>query len=142
MGIELTPDEQLEVFGDADPTEHAAEAEQRWGDTDAWQESTRRTSSYGKQDWQRMRLEQEAVEQCFADALAAGLSAASDEARAAAAAHRAHISTWFYEVSPEMHRGLADMYVADERFAAHYDKRAAGLAAYVRDVIHANADRE
>jgi hypothetical protein len=34
------------------------------------------------------------------------------------------------------------MYVADERFAAHYDTRAAGLAAYVRDAIHANADRE
>jgi hypothetical protein len=33
------------------------------------------------------------------------------------------------------------MYVADERFAAHYDQRAPGLAAYVRDAILANAVR-
>ena len=38
MRINLTPEEMLEVFGDHDPTEHAAEAEERWGDTDAWNE--------------------------------------------------------------------------------------------------------
>jgi hypothetical protein len=31
------------------------------------------------------------------------------------------------------------MYVADERFAAHYDRRAAGLAQYVHDAVKANA---
>ncbi|MGI8652711.1 MAG: TipAS antibiotic-recognition domain-containing protein [Geodermatophilaceae bacterium] len=40
-----------------------------------------------------------------------------------------------------MHRNLGDMYVADERFTATYEKVAPGLAAYVRDAIHANADR-
>jgi hypothetical protein len=33
------------------------------------------------------------------------------------------------------------MYVADERFTAHYDDRAPGLAAYLRDAIVANAVR-
>jgi DNA-binding transcriptional MerR regulator len=141
MGIELRPDELLEVFGDDDPTVHAEEAERRWGDTDAWQESRRRTSSYDKNDWLRMRSEQEEVEQRFAAAQSAGLPPTSAEAMDVAAAHRAHLSTWFYEVSPEMHRGLADMYVADERFTAHYENVAPGLASYVRDAIHADADR-
>ena len=35
MGISLTPQEQFEVFG-ADYSEHVAEAEQRWGDTEAF----------------------------------------------------------------------------------------------------------
>nr|MBA2420841.1 TipAS antibiotic-recognition domain-containing protein [Thermoleophilaceae bacterium] len=39
------------------------------------------------------------------------------------------------------HRGLADMYVADERFSAHYERRADGLARYVHEAIHANAER-
>ena len=39
------------------------------------------------------------------------------------------------------HRGLADMYVADPRFTKTYEDIAPGLAAYVRDAIHANADR-
>jgi DNA-binding transcriptional MerR regulator len=142
MGIELPPEDLLEVFGDEDPRAHAEEAEERWGQTDAWQESHRRTSSYRKQDWQQMRAEQEAVQQRLADALRAGLPATSTEAMDAAAAHRAHISTWFYDVSPQMHRGLADMYVADERFTATYEKVEPGLAAYVREAIHANADRE
>ncbi len=40
-----------------------------------------------------------------------------------------------------MHRGLADMYLADPRFTKTYDDRAPGLAQYVHDAIHANADR-
>ena len=42
MGIDLTPEEQLEVFGGDWPGEqYAAEAEQRWGETDAWAQSKR-----------------------------------------------------------------------------------------------------
>src|SRR5262245_31499382 len=33
MGIPLTPEERFEVFGDFDPDAHAAEVEERWGDT-------------------------------------------------------------------------------------------------------------
>jgi hypothetical protein len=40
-----------------------------------------------------------------------------------------------------MHRNLGEMYVADPRFAKHYEDRAPGLATYVRDAIAANADR-
>jgi MerR family transcriptional regulator, thiopeptide resistance regulator len=39
-----------------------------------------------------------------------------------------------------MHRGLAEMYVADERFTRTYEREAEGLAAYFRDAIVANAD--
>jgi hypothetical protein len=39
-----------------------------------------------------------------------------------------------------MHRGLAEMYVADERFARSYEREAEGLAAYFHDAIVANAD--
>jgi len=40
-----------------------------------------------------------------------------------------------------VHRGLADLYVDDARFTAGYDSVEPGLARYVRDAIHANADR-
>jgi MerR family transcriptional regulator, thiopeptide resistance regulator len=58
-----------------------------------------------------------------------------------AEAARLHIHRRFYDLSPQMHRHLGDMYVADPRFTAHYDEQAPGLARYVRDAIHANADR-
>jgi DNA-binding transcriptional MerR regulator len=137
MGINLTPAELLEVFGDFDPVRHQAEAEERWGDTDAYQESTRRTTAYGKDEWLRIRAEAQAVSRAFADAQAAGWAPDSEQARAAAQQHRDHIDRWFYTLTPEMHRGLAEMYVSDPRFAAHFDSVAPGLAAYVRDAIRA-----
>ncbi len=59
----------------------------------------------------------------------------------AAEAHRLHIHERFYDLSHDFHRGLGDMYVADPRFTKTYDDLAPGLAAYVRDAIHANAER-
>lgn len=139
MGINLGPEDRLEVFGEHDPGQYADEARERWGQTDAYRESHRRTSGYTKEDWQRLGAESEAIEQELAECLALGLPADAPRARAAAERHRLHIDTWFYPCSSEMHVGLADMYVADPRFTAHYDDRAPGLAEYVRDAVYANA---
>jgi hypothetical protein len=130
-----------EVIRDVDPTEYDAEVQKRWGDTDAFRESRRRTASYTKEDWVRMKADQEEVETRLVGAMQSGLGPTSSEAMDAAEAHRANISRWFYDCDYAIHRGLADMYVADPRFTATYDNRAAGLAAFVHDAIHANADR-
>ncbi len=139
MGVNLNPDEMQEVFGDHDPTQYQEEAQERWGETDAYKESHRRTSKYTKEDWAKLSAESEAIESAFARALAAGLSPESAEAKQAAELHRRQIDTWFYPCSYEMQTGLAEMYVADARFTEHYDKRLPGLAAFVRDAIIANA---
>lgn len=144
MGINLTPDEMLEVFGEDYTDKHAeyaAEAEQRWGGTDAWDQSRRRTSRYTADDWKAAMAEQQAAAERLVAAMQAGLPADSDEAVDAAEAHRQQISRWFYDCSYEIHRGLGDMYVQDPRFTATYEDMAPGLATYVRDAIHANADR-
>ncbi len=143
MDIQRTPDEMLVVFG-ADHAEHhdayLDEAQQRWGDTDAWAQSRRRTTQYTRDDWSRIKVEGEAAVTAMAEAMRAGLAADSDDAMAAAEAHRRHIHEHFYDCSYDLQRNLADMYVADERFAKTYDDVEPGLAAYVRDAIHANAD--
>jgi DNA-binding transcriptional MerR regulator len=139
MGINLGPEERLEVFGEHDPAQYADEARERWGDTDAFRESHRRTSSYSKDDWQLLGEQSEQIEQELADCLAAGLPADDPRTKAAAEGHRLHIDRWFYPCSHEMQVGLADMYVDDPRFTAHYEDRAPGLAEYVRDAIYANA---
>jgi MerR family transcriptional regulator, thiopeptide resistance regulator len=141
MGISLTPEERFEVFGDSDPVEHAAEAESRWGETDAYKESRRRTSGYTKQDWLTIKAETDAIEASFVAAFKDGAEADGERAMDIAEEHRANISRWYYAVPVDLHRGLADMYIADPRFTTHYDDLAPGLAQYVHDAIHANADR-
>jgi len=140
MGIQLTPEERFEVFGDFRPEDYAEEAEQRWGDTEAYWQSQRRVATYTKEDWQRIKAEEEEVRANLAAAFAAGLTPDSEEAMAAAEAHRQHISRWFYECSYDTHRGLTGLYVNDERCRAHYDALASGLAQFIREAAHANAN--
>jgi len=141
MGINLDPRTMLEVFGDHDPSQHADEAKEHWGETDAYRESQRRASGYRKEDWLRMRDEVTAIEQRLAEAMADGVPADDPRAMDAAEAHRDHVRRWFYDCSHGMHVGLAEMYVADPRFTAYYEERAEGLAAYVAAAIRANAAR-
>ena len=141
MGINLEPDEMLEVFGDTDPTEHQEEAKQQWGESGAWAESQRRVSTYTKDDWKRMRAELAALMADLAAARAEGNLADSQRAMDLAEAHRAHLERWFYDCDYAMHRGLGDLYVNDPRFAANLAKFAPDLAGYLRDAIAANATR-
>ena len=141
MGINLTPEERLEVFGDFDPDQYSAEVEGRWGDTDAYRESAKRTARYTKADWERIKAQgQAAIEQVVA-AMNAGKPADSPEATDGAEAHRLQIDDAFYACSYELHVGLAEMYLADPRFTATYEKIAPGLAQYLHDAIKANAAR-
>lgn len=139
MGIELDPHEVREVFGDEDPGQWADEARERWGETDAYRQSQERTSAYTKLDWTRVKAEDEDVERRFAQAMAAGEPADGKTAHALAEEHRAHISR-YYDCSHAMQRRLADMYLADDRFRAHYERVAPGLTDYVARAVHSNAD--
>jgi DNA-binding transcriptional MerR regulator len=141
MGISLTPEERFELFGDGFSEEYAAEAEQRWGDTEAWAQSRRRTTAYTREDWIRIKEEGEAVERRFAEALRAGIPAGSADAMAVAEEHRQQICRNFYDCPPGMHAALGRMYVEDERFTAHYEDLAPGLAEYVSTAVQANAER-
>jgi MerR family transcriptional regulator, thiopeptide resistance regulator len=141
MGISLTPQEQFEVFGTDNLGEHAEEARQRWGDTDAWKQSQRRTASYAKDDWIQIKSEADENIREFAAALQAGEPAAGTLAMDLAEAHRQHLVRWFYDCEYNMHRGLAEMYIADPRYSASYDDIAPGFSQYVHDAILANADR-
>ncbi|MFJ6195379.1 MerR family transcriptional regulator [Micromonospora sp. NPDC092111] len=139
MEIRLTPEERFEVFGDFDPDAHAEEAERRWGGSEAYRESHRRAAGHSKDDWLRIRAEQEDWNRRFVAVLAAGASADSTAAMALAEEHRQLIVRWFYDCSYEIHTGLADMYLADPRFTAYYEAIALGMAAYLAEAIHANA---
>lgn len=139
MGIQLTPAEQREVFGENwTGDEYAGEAQDRWGDTDEWKQSQSRTASFTKEDWKRIKAETDSLEADFATALTSGIAADSDEAAVLAERHRASIEA-FYDCGYEMHVCLGEMYIADERFTKHYDDVAPGLAQYIRDAIVANA---
>ena len=99
---------------------------------------------YSPADFQRLRLilfYRAETDREFSAAMAAGGPASGPRAMAAAERHLRHISQWFYDCGYRAHCGLAEMYLADERFTRHCDALAAGLGRYVHDAIIANAGR-
>ncbi|MGW3160647.1 MerR family transcriptional regulator [Streptomyces sp. NPDC001089] len=141
MGIDLTPEEKFEVFGDKDPEAHAEEAERRWGGTEAYAESQRRAARYTKDDWKRMQAEVASWGERYDALMEAGETPDGERAMDMAEEHRLHITRWFYACSYEMHRGLGEMYVADERFKEFYESMRPGLAGHLKEAIAANATR-
>ena len=135
-----TPFEETSMFDGFEPTEYEDEARERWGHTEAYQESTRRVRGYGEAEWLQIRRESEGIVRELLGAMRAGEPADGSAVVALAERHRQHISRWFYPCSRQMHRGLGEMYIADDRFARTYEREAEGLAAYLHDAIVANAD--
>ena len=113
------------------------EAEVRWGHTEAFKESKKRTSGYTKADFQAAKNDQEAATELFVHALGNKLPVDSAEAQSAVKAHREAISKWFYPCSVDMQKQLALLYVEDQRFKEYYEGRLTGLAQYVHDAINA-----
>ena len=116
---------------------HEAEAQQRWGDTDAYLESKTKTSKYSQADFHAAKADQEAATELFVYAYGNSLPITSQAAEAAVLAHREAITKWFYTCSIEMQKQLAVMYIEDARFKEYYDGRVRGLAQYVHDAIMA-----
>jgi DNA-binding transcriptional MerR regulator len=137
-GLQLSTEEQIEIFGTtAFGDDYAAEAEQRWGETDAWKQSRQRVSRMSKQDWIDVKAEGDALLAALAQAKRDGVLPGSAVADELACRHRTAIER-FYDCGDDMFRGLAEMYLADERFTRYYDDVEPGLAQFVRDVIVAS----
>jgi MerR family transcriptional regulator, thiopeptide resistance regulator len=134
-GIQLTAEEQVEIFGTtAFSEEYAVEAEERWGETGAWKQSQQRVSQFSKEDWIAIKAEGDALLADLAQAMRDGVEPGSPEGNELAARHRASIER-FYDCGDEMHRNLVEMYLADERFTRYYDDVEPGLAQFVHDIV-------
>ena len=140
-GARISVAEMAEIWGtDWDPI-YVEEAQARWGDTEDWAESYRRKAQMSRADWERAHEETVALETALAEAMRSGVKPGSPEANALARWHRKDFNRWF-EVSASKQVLIARGYVADERYARYYDKRAPGLAAWLKDVIDASARSE
>ena len=140
MGIQLTPEEKFEIFGPNYSEDYETEAEQRWGDTDAWKQSQQRTADADQaavdRDQGGGRRPQPPARRGHDRRRRSGQRGGDGPGRGAPQGDRDLL-----RLLADMHRHLGDMYVQDERFTRTYDDVAPGLAQWLRDAIHANADR-
>jgi DNA-binding transcriptional MerR regulator len=136
-GPTMQSEDFKKLFDGFDPAEHEAEVVERWGNTDAYKESARRTKSYTKADWDRIKAEAEAQGVRLRDLMLAGKPVTDPDVQACVDEQREHITRWFYPCSKAMQKQLGAMYVVDPRFKANLDKIADGYAQYLSDAIAA-----
>lgn len=133
-------DEQ-KLFDGFDPRKYEAEAKERWGNTDAYRESARRTQGYSAEDWAKIKAESDDLMRRIAAQLEAGRAPTDDVAMDLAEEHRLQIDRFYYPCDHAMHESLGQMYTADARFEANLDKYGDGVAAFLRAAIEANGRR-
>ncbi|MEV6172394.1 MerR family transcriptional regulator [Streptomyces sp. NPDC051954] len=144
-GLPLTPEERFEVFGEITfDLSYATEAQLKWADSAGQRESMARAAVHSKEDWRQLMAQAAAWRAELLDAFDAQEPADGARAMDLAEEHRQHITRWFTTCPPDMHRRIADDFVADPRAFALVvppSQQRPGLAAYLGKAAHANASR-
>lgn len=107
------------------------EAKQKWGDKIV-EESKQRVKNMGKEGLDKLLQEGEEISKELSALM--HLKPGDKQVQQLTQRHYTIIDR-FYTVTPKIYRGLADMYVEDERFKKHYDKHKEGLAAFLREAM-------
>ncbi|WP_334072759.1 MULTISPECIES: MerR family transcriptional regulator [Paenibacillus] len=109
------------------------EIREKYGE-DAVNRSNAKVLNMTEEEHQELqRLEREMF-----SALQTGMAAgdpAGEAAQQAADLHKRWLTFYWDQYSAEAHVGLAEMYVADERFKTYYDKNGPGTAEFLRDAV-------
>jgi DNA-binding transcriptional MerR regulator len=129
-----------DYFEGFDETQYEEEVRERWGNTTQYAESHKKWASYSKEEKDSIKAEGGRITMRM---VSENPDASPDDpdVQAAVAEYHAYINQYFYTCDVGFMRGLADMWVADPRFAINYERIREGGAAFVRDAVHIYCDR-
>jgi DNA-binding transcriptional MerR regulator len=100
-------------------------------------ESNRRVHAMGKEQWNAVKAEGDAISRRMAELM--GRAPSDPEVQATIARQHAWIEN-FYPCSAEVFQGLGQLYAENPEFRANYDKVRPGLADFMRDAMAYYAD--
>ena len=127
----------MKAFDSAEFDKYKDEAQQRWGNTDAWKEHTQKTRNYSREKWQDATQGLNAIFAEFAACKAAGEAPDAPRAEALVRKLQDFITENYYTCTKEILAGLGQMYVADDRFRENIDRNGAGTADFASRAIRA-----
>ncbi|WP_025028907.1 MerR family transcriptional regulator [Caldalkalibacillus mannanilyticus] len=132
-GVHMDKKEMFRAFDMSEVEKYAEEISKRYGNSEAYRESQEKTATYTKEDWREKMSQADKIYQKFASLMDKG--AHDPKVQEAVSEWRAYITDNFYNCTPEILRGLGDMYVLDERFTTNIDQYKPGLALFLKDAI-------
>ena len=113
---------------------YGAEARQKYGDGQV-EEANRNMMGLTEEQFARWQeLDQQILHRLEAG-VAAHIPADSEEAEEIAQLHKQWLIISTPRYTPQMHKGIAALYLADERFTKYYDRNVAGCAQLLHDAV-------
>ncbi|WP_223788157.1 MerR family transcriptional regulator [Marinicella meishanensis] len=116
-----------------DKAAHLAEAKQRWGQTQSFQQSQQRLAKYSDADVQAINQQQQAIYQQLAALMPQGV--ADPQVQQQVHAARMLIHDHWYDCGVAQFAALGQMYVTDPKFTAHLNHYGAGFAEFLSQAI-------
>lgn len=115
---------------------YGKEVRQKYGD-DIVNVSNAKVRGFRKETMQEAEALRQRMEIALAEAVALG-DPAGELAQSVCEMHKQWLCIYWPEgmYSREAHKGLADMYVEDERFRANYERIAPGCTEFLQKAIH------
>lgn len=110
-----------EGFSQEEIKQMKEEAYERWGNTDAYKQSQKRVKNFSKEDLTKMQEETDQNLRDLVQLMLEGKQVDDPAVQKEIRKHHASIER-FYDCSAQMYKGLAEMYLADPRFTAFYQK--------------------
>lgn len=129
-----------EYFAGFDESKYKEEAHQRWGGTPQYEESRQKWASYSPD--QKEAIKQEGDD--FIRRLVgqdAALKPDDPVIQAAVSDYFVYLNCYFYTCDVTFLRNLAEMWVADPRFAVNYENIREGGAEFARQAVHYFCDQ-
>ena len=117
---------------------YGKEIREKYGE-EAVEESNAKWMGLSQGEYGRMQSLAHEIQQALEEAVLSHADPAGDAGKKIFEMHREWLCFTWGQYSPKAHCGLGEMYVADERFTAYYDKKTPGCAAFLRDAIAAHA---
>ncbi|NCC08739.1 MAG: MerR family transcriptional regulator [Clostridia bacterium] len=137
----MTDKEKFEGFKqaaiDKNEAAYGAETRQKYGDSEV-DASNKKFKNMTQQQYDEMTALGAEINARLEAAVKNGASPSGEEGREIAQMHKKWLTFTWQKYTPEAHKGVAQMYIADDRFTACYDKNIKGCAKFLCDAVVEN----
>ena len=135
---EMSDKEKFQAFKEKmireNEADYGEEARKKYGDLQV-DKANQKMLNLSKEQWLKWKSLDEEIRKRLTAGVQSAIQADSEEAKQIAMLHKEWLSISLPEYSANTHKGIAAMYLADERFTSYYDRDISGCARLLHDAI-------
>lgn len=142
--IKMSQQEKFEAFKkeqiQKNEETYGAEIRGKYGDTEV-DASNRKMLNMSEKEWEDFQKLEEEIRRKLETGVRTGMLPDSEEAKEIVQLHKAWLCKTWTKYTLEAHKGVAAMYVMDERFQQYYDREVPGCAELLKQAVEYWAER-